>query len=147
MLFYLMFLNIYYWEKLTFSKLVGKVNFSERKFEEMHQLWRAKRHKAYSGKRFFGIMVFSCLSSTKPCLRFLLICFVREIKGFYQSSLENEVDFRDITNIPPQKKKKKSQKTETRFCRWKSTDNNDVSVTGKPFYPFSCKRKDLKKHF
>ena len=28
--------NIYYWEKLTFSKLVGKVNFSERKCEEMH---------------------------------------------------------------------------------------------------------------
>ena len=28
--------NIYYWEKLTFSKIVGKVNFSERKFEEMH---------------------------------------------------------------------------------------------------------------
>ena len=30
------FLSIYYWEKLTFSKLVGKVNFLERKFEEMH---------------------------------------------------------------------------------------------------------------
>ena len=29
-------LNIYYWEKLTFSKLVGKVYFSGRKFEEMH---------------------------------------------------------------------------------------------------------------
>ena len=28
--------NIYYWEKLKFSKLVGKVNFPERKFEEMH---------------------------------------------------------------------------------------------------------------
>ena len=28
--------NIYYWKKLTFSKLVGKINFSERKFEEMH---------------------------------------------------------------------------------------------------------------
>ena len=27
---------IYYWEKLAFSKLVGKVNFLERKFEEMH---------------------------------------------------------------------------------------------------------------
>ena len=25
--------NIYYWEKMTFSKLVGKVNFSERKSE------------------------------------------------------------------------------------------------------------------
>ena len=31
--FYLMFLNIYYWEKLTFSKLYGKVNFSKRKSE------------------------------------------------------------------------------------------------------------------
>ena len=30
--------NIYYLEKLPFSKLVGKVNVSERKFEEMHQL-------------------------------------------------------------------------------------------------------------
>ena len=28
--------NIYYWEKLTFSKLIGKVNFLERRFEEMH---------------------------------------------------------------------------------------------------------------
>ena len=28
--------NIYYWEKLAFSKPVGKVNLSERKFEEMH---------------------------------------------------------------------------------------------------------------
>ena len=27
--------NVYCCEKLTFSKLVGKVNFSERKFEEM----------------------------------------------------------------------------------------------------------------
>ena len=27
--------NIYYWEKLTFSKLVGEVNFSEKIFEEM----------------------------------------------------------------------------------------------------------------
>ena len=28
--------NIYCWEKLTFSKLVGKVNFLERRYEEMH---------------------------------------------------------------------------------------------------------------
>ena len=28
--------NIYHWEKMTYSKLAGKVNFSERKFEEMH---------------------------------------------------------------------------------------------------------------
>ena len=30
--------NIYYWEKLMFSKLVGKVNFPETKFEEMLML-------------------------------------------------------------------------------------------------------------
>ena len=30
---------IYYWEKLMFSKLVGKVNFSKRKFEEMDYPW------------------------------------------------------------------------------------------------------------
>ena len=50
---------------------------------------------------YFGIVVFSFLSSTNQCLRFLLICFAREIKGFYQSSLGNEVDFRDIINVSP----------------------------------------------
>ena len=28
--------NIYYWDKLTFSELVGKEYFLERKLEEMH---------------------------------------------------------------------------------------------------------------
>ena len=79
-----------------FSKLVGKVNFSERKaFEEQ------KGARYIQGNIYFGIIVFSCLSSTKPCLRFLLICFAREIKGFYQSSLGVEVDFREIMNLSP----------------------------------------------
>ena len=34
----------------------------------------------------FGIII-SCLSSAKRCLRILLICFAREIKGFYLSYL------------------------------------------------------------
>ena len=46
-------LNIYYWEKLMFSKFVEKVNFSEKKIEEMHQFWRGKRYKVYLGKRLF----------------------------------------------------------------------------------------------
>ena len=53
------------------------------------------------GNVSFGIIVFSCLLSTKPCLRFLLICFAREIKGFYESSLGNEVDFTNIMNVSP----------------------------------------------
>ena len=43
---------------------------------------------------YFGIIIFSF-----QCLRFLLSCFVWEIKGFYQSSLGNEVGFRDIMNV------------------------------------------------
>ena len=53
------------------------------------------------GNVCFGIIVFSCLSTTKPCVRFILICFAREIEGFYQSSLGNEVDFRDVMNVSP----------------------------------------------
>ena len=60
-------------------------------------------YKVYSGKLLFGIIIFSCLSSTKSSLRFLLNSFVREIKGFCQSSLGNEVDFRDIMNVSPEK--------------------------------------------
>ena len=30
---------------------------------------------------------------------FVLIYFAREIKGFYQSSLGNKVEFRDIMNV------------------------------------------------
>ena len=52
-------------------------------------------------KVYFGIIIFSCLSSAKPCLRFLLNCFVREVKVFLQSSLGNEVDFRDSMNFSP----------------------------------------------
>ena len=53
------------------------------------------------GNVYFGIIVFSCLWSTKQCPRFFLICFPWEIKSFYQGSLGNEVGFRDIMNIFP----------------------------------------------
>ena len=53
------------------------------------------------GNVYFGIIVFSCLSPTKRCLRFLLISFAQEIKGFYQNSLRSEVDFRDIMDVSP----------------------------------------------
>ena len=93
--------NIYYLEKLTFSKLAGKVNFLDRKFQEMYQFEEQKGASYIWANVYFGIIVFSYIYSTKPCLGFLLICFAQEIKGFYQSSLENEVDFRDITNVFP----------------------------------------------
>ena len=65
------------------------------------------------GNVYFGLIIFSCFSSAKLCLGFLLICFALEIKGFYQSSLGNEVDFK---------------KLETRFCRWKSNDYSNINI-------------------
>ena len=59
----------------------------------MHLLWRRKRSRYIRGNVYFSIIVFSCLSSTKLTLRFLLICFAREIKSFYQSPLGCEVGF------------------------------------------------------
>ena len=63
-----MFLNIYYWEKLKFTKLVGKVNFSGRKFEE---IWRkalaleSKKVQGIFGKKF----IFALLSLAVFCLK------------------------------------------------------------------------------
>ena len=78
---------------------------------------------------YFDIIVFSSLRSTKPCIRFLFICFAREIKGVHQSSLGNDVDFRDRMNITPNIVAKiKISKSETGFCRWKSTANKDINI-------------------
>ena len=88
--------NIYYWEKLTFSKLSF---YLEKKMKKWISFGEQKGRIYIRGNVYLGIIVFSCLSSTKPCLRFLLICFVREVKAFYQSSLGNKVDFTDIMNV------------------------------------------------
>ena len=59
---------------------------------------KIKKVQDIFGKTFiFGIIIFSCLFSTKSGLRFQ----VRELKGFYQSSIGNEVDFWDIMNVSP----------------------------------------------
>ena len=93
--------------------------------------WKGTRY--IQGNFYFGIIVISCLSSTKPCLRFLLICFVWEVKGFYQSSLGNEVDVTDKMNVSPNILQKLDKKlrhgfadgwtmitTLTSFCHWKT---------------------------
>ena len=51
-------------------------------------------------------------------------------KDFYQSSLGNEVEVRGHNERFPKYLgwKLKFQKTETRFSRWKSTDNKDINI-------------------
>ena len=75
------------------SKFLGKKIWTN--FEEQ------KGTRCIRGNVYFSIIVFSCLTSTKQCLRFLLICFAQEIKGFSQSYLGNKVDFRYIMNVSP----------------------------------------------
>ena len=87
---------LYYYERLAFSKL----QFNQEKNLKKWTTFEERKGTTYI-RDTFGIIVFSCLSSAKPCLRFLLICFDREIKGFYQSSLGNEADFTDIMNVSP----------------------------------------------
>ena len=90
---------LHYYEQLTFSKhqFYREENLKKCTIFEEKKGTRYIRRKVY-----FDIIVFSCLSSSKSCLRFLLICFDREIEGFYQNSLGNEeVDFTDIRNVSP----------------------------------------------
>ena len=68
---------------------------------------------------YFSIIVFSRLSSTKPCPRFLLSCFAREIKGFYQSSLENQVDFKNLRHGFVDERALITT-TLISFCHWKT---------------------------
>ena len=88
---------LYYYKKLTFSKLQS---CQEEDLKKCTTFEEQKGTRYIRANVYFGI-VFSCLSSTKPSLRFLLICFDREIEGFYQSSLRNEVDFTDIMIVSP----------------------------------------------
>ena len=88
--------NIYYWEKLTFSKL----HFSRRENLKKCTNFEERKGTRYIRRNvYIGIIVFSCPSSTKPCLRFLLNSFVQEVKGFDQKSSEDEVEFRNIMNV------------------------------------------------
>ena len=122
---------IFHWEKLTSQNLLEKQiswNGNLKKcpsFEEQKVL----RTRYNRGNVYFSIIVFSCVWSTKLCPRFLLICFAQEIKDFYQSSLENQVDFRDIMNISPNilAKYENFKNLRHRFVDEKA-DSNDTNI-------------------
>ena len=96
-----------------------KKNFIERKIWRKHYLWRAKRHKLYSGKHLFWhyrlqlSFVYKTVSQISFNLlwsedRRLLSEFSRKWgwshrhnESFYQSSLGNEADLTDIMKVSP----------------------------------------------
>ena len=89
--------NIYFWGKPRFSNF--RFCFSQKENLKKFTCFEEQKHARY----IQGILALStsAVLSTKLCLRFLLICFAREIKGFYESSLGNEVNFTNIMNISP----------------------------------------------
>ena len=102
----------------------------------------------------FGIVVFilsSAVFCLQNCLRSLLICFARDIKGFYPSSLGNEVDSKDMSNVSPNilAKNWNFKKLRHGFVGESALITTALikPVTRKPLYPFACERKDLKTHF
>ena len=106
------------------TRFSRKENVKKRTSLEKQKGWRYIR-----GIVYFEIIVFIYLSSTKPCLGFLKIYFAREIKGFYRIFWGNEADFTDASPkmvYVSQKSRLKLKFHNTRFCRWKSNDCNDI---------------------
>ena len=89
----------------TIEKNLRSQTLPEKKISWKENLKKCTSFEEQGGTRYiqenvyFGIIVFSCLLFTKECLRFLLICFARKIKGFCQTSLGNDVVFRDIMSV------------------------------------------------
>ena len=115
---------------LTFLEYAKCTSFEEQKGTQY--IW---------GNIYFGIIVFNCLSPTKPCLRFLLICFAQNIKGFYQNSLQNAVDFRDIMNISQNILAKNLNLKKLRQGFVDESNNINSSCHWKTLIPFCLQKK------
>ena len=62
---------------------------------------KSKKLEGKFGKRLFWHYCLKLYFIYKAVSQISFNCSVREIENFYQSSLGNEVDFRDIMNISP----------------------------------------------
>ena len=105
--------------------------FSERKFEEVHYLWRAKGCKVYSRKRLCWhcclhlSFIYKIVSQISFNLfwsgdKRLLLEFLRKWSWFHENNERFPKYFFGW--------KLKFQKTETRFCRLKNNDYNNINI-------------------
>ena len=62
---------------------------------------KSKKIEGILGETFILALLSSAVFLLQNGVRFFQISFVREIKGFYQIFLGNEVDFSDIINVSP----------------------------------------------
>ena len=105
---------LYYYEKLTFSTIL-----SERKFEEMHYLWRAKWYKVYSWKRLFWHYRLQLSFIYKTVSQISFTFFWSGDRRLLSEFLKQWGWFHGHNERFPKYLgwKLKYQKTETRFCR------------------------------
>ena len=88
--------------KTDVLKTCRKSKFLGKKIWRNALALKSKKVQGIFGETFIlALFSSSVFRLQKPSLRFLLSCSVREIKDFYQSSLGNELDFRDIMNASP----------------------------------------------
>ena len=84
---------------------------------------KSEKVQGILGETFILALLSSAVFRLQNCVSdFFLICSAREIKSFYQSSLENEVDFRDIMNVSPNilaNSKLSQNRTEKKLCHLK----------------------------
>ena len=118
-----MFLNIYYWEKLTFSKPVGKVHFSERNLKKCTSFEEQKSTR-YIWKNLY--LPLSFVYKTVTQISFKLFC--SGDKKILSEFLRKWGWFQGYNECFPKYLGEKFQKTETRCCRGKSTDNNNINI-------------------
>ena len=122
--------NIYYWEKLTFSKHVGKINFREENLKKCTSFEEQKGRRYIGGNVYFSIycLQLSFLYKIMSQISFNLFCsgdkrlsseFLSK-RGWFQGLNERFPKYLVL--------KLKFQKTETRICRRKSTDNDDINI-------------------
>ena len=114
-------------------------------------MWKAKRYKVCSGKRWFWHYCLQLSFVYKIVSQIFLNLFCSGVKKLLSKFLRKWRWFQGHERFPKYLGKKlKFHKTETRFCRWKSTDNNDINIFMSPENPctfFAYERKDLKERF
>ena len=118
--------TIYYWQKLAFLKH-GKYNSLEKNLKK-YTSFEEQKLQGILGN-FFGEFCLQLSFIYKTMFQnFNLFCsgdkrllseFLRKL-GWFEGHNEHFLKYLG--------KKLRFQKTETQFCRWKSTDNNDSNV-------------------
>ena len=119
--------SIYYWEKLTFSKLCRKTKFLWKKIWRNALALKSKKVQGTFGETLsLALLSSAVIGLQKRSSDFFSLGDKRSLSeflskwGWFQEHNERFPKYLGW--------KLKSHKTETRFCRWKSTDSNVIYI-------------------